>query len=83
MSQLTLKPSPGLSRNGARVNFGTPAGARTGTVDIATITGADLDLTPIPGRTKDLVFTDPPPDTIPPGEPARAALTRLLLAKLR
>jgi hypothetical protein len=62
-------PSLGLSRSGARVIFGTLAGAITGTVRIATITGADLDLTPIPSRTVDLVITDSSRDTTPPGEP--------------
>jgi hypothetical protein len=40
--QLTLKPSPGPSHNGAQATFGTPAGATTGMGGIATTTGADL-----------------------------------------
>ena len=41
--QLTLKPSPGRSRNGAQATFGTPAGATTGMGGIATTTGAGMD----------------------------------------
>ena len=40
--QLTLKPSPGPSRNGAQATFGTPAGATTGMGASATTTGAGM-----------------------------------------
>ena len=41
--QLTLKPSPGRSRNGAQATFGTPARATTGMGGIATTTGVGMD----------------------------------------
>jgi hypothetical protein len=41
--QLTLKPSPGRSRNGAQATFGNPAGATTGMGGIATTTGVGMD----------------------------------------
>lgn len=51
--QPRLKPSQGLSRNGARVISGTLFGVTTGTGGFATITGGGLDLTPTPTHTGD------------------------------
>ena len=47
MSQRRLKLSQARSRSGVQVTSGTRVGGITGTGEVATITGGDLDLTPI------------------------------------
>ena len=53
--QLMLRPSQGPSRSGAQAIFGTRAGATIGMAAVATITGAEMDPTPITGVTVDPV----------------------------
>jgi len=47
VSQRRLKLSQARSRSGVQVTSGTRVGGITGTGEVATITGGDLDLTPI------------------------------------
>jgi hypothetical protein len=51
VSQRRLKLSQARSRSGVQVTSGTRVGGITGTGEVATITGGDLDLTPILTRT--------------------------------
>jgi hypothetical protein len=46
VSQRRLKLSQARSRSGVQVTSGTRVGGTTGTGEVATITGGDLDLTP-------------------------------------